>query len=249
LNPYSFIIKSTLLIFLFGFCGLVLSCSKKIDALFLIEKSIAAHGGLDAWNNVAKIDYLKTTVYYYPNGEIEQKSTKKITHSFNPKSTQIEWEEFGIPYQSITNKNRIQLFQGKVEVLDSLKLEQARQEADAALYVFWQPYKLLDLGAKHEYQGKIKLLDSLPLHALKVTYPKGNPNESWHYFFDPKTFQLKATQVDQGGRVSLIINQAVEIKTGLSLNKIRNSYFLDSLGKINYLRASYDYKIQTLIKH
>ncbi|MDG1023465.1 MAG: hypothetical protein P8I42_02705 [Flavobacteriaceae bacterium] len=133
--------------------------------------------------------------------------------------------------------------------MDSLKLEQARQEADAALYVFWQPYKLLDLGAKHEYQGKIKLLDSLPLHALKVTYPEGNPNESWHYFFDPKTFQLKATQVDQGGRVSLIINQAVEIKTGLSLNKIRNSYFLDSLGKINYLRASYDYKIQTLIKH
>jgi len=248
LNLYSFFNKSQLMILIICFCTVQWNCSKKMDALLLIEKSIAAHGGLDAWNEVAKISYLKETILYYPNGDVERRSIKKISHSFEPSSTQMEWEKLGVSYKSITDKNKIQLFKGKVEVLDSLKLEQARQEANAALYVFWQPYKLLDLGAKHEYQGKINLLDSLPLHALKVTYPEGNPNDIWHYFFDPKTFKLHATQVNHEGRISLIINQAVEMETGLSLNKIRKSYFLDSLGKINYLRASYDYDIQALIK-
>ena len=54
---------------------------------------------------------------------------------------------------------------------------------------------------------------------------------------------LEATQVNHDGRKSLIINESVENKTGLFLNKTRKSYFVDSLGKIKYLRAAYKYEI------
>lgn len=222
-------------------------CSKKMDTALLINKSIAAHGGKEKWGNVSTITYIKKTILYQPNGEIEQENRQKISHYFQPNSTQIEWERSDVQYKSIVQNGEIHLFENGIEVFDSLQLSQVRQSSNGALYVFWQPYKLLDIGTKLEYEGQTNLLDSLPVHVLKVTYPEGNQNDIWHYFFDAKTFKLSATQVNHEGRISLIINEVVETKTGMYLNKIRKSYFLDSLEKINYLRAAYDYEIQTLI--
>jgi hypothetical protein len=45
------------------------------------------------------------------------------------------------------------------------------------------------------------------------------------------------------------MNETTETQTGLSLNKTRKSFFLDSLGKIDYLRAAYDYQIEAVVKH
>ena len=61
---------------------LFISCDKKMDAKLLVRKSIAAHGGSEKWESIAKIDYKKETVLYFPNGDFERKIVQKISHSF-----------------------------------------------------------------------------------------------------------------------------------------------------------------------
>ena len=55
-----------------------------------------------------------------------------------------------------------------------------------------------------------KLLDSLPVHVLKVSYPEGKQNDIWHYFFNTNTFKLQATQVNHDGKISIIMNETTE---------------------------------------
>ena len=78
-------------------------------------------------------------------------------------------------------------------------LKQANKELDAALYVFWQPYKLYDKNTLLKYIGNINLLDSISVYAIEM--------------------------INHKNRVSLIINENLESKTGLFLNKI--NYFLE----------------------
>lgn len=241
--------KLYFLAFLVSLLTLFVSCDKKMDAKLLVQKSIAAHGGSEKWESIAKIDYKKETLLYFPNGDFERKIVQKISHSFEPFSTLIESEKLGSISKSIYQSGKVQLFENNKEVFDSLQLNQALQSAKGALYVFWQPYKLLDSGTKLEYQGVKKLLDSLAVHVLKVSYPEGKQNDIWHYFFNTNTFKLQASQVNHDGKISLITNETTETQTGLSLNKTRKSFFLDSLGKIDYLRAAYDYQIEAVVKH
>lgn len=63
---------------------LFISCDKKMDAKLLVQKSIAAHGGSEKWESIAKIDYKKETVLYFPNGEFERKIVQKYPTLLNP---------------------------------------------------------------------------------------------------------------------------------------------------------------------
>ena len=112
--------------------------------------------------------------------------------------------------------------------------------------MFWQPYKLYDKNTLLKYIGNINLLDSISVYAIEIAYLNQKSQDKWTYFFDVNNFLLRASQVNHKNRVSLIINENLESKTGLFLNKRRKSYFLDSQGRIKYLRADYNYKINSL---
>ena len=140
-------------------------------------------------------------------------------------------------------EEKIELFKNNQMVLDSKEVAQAYDNTKGALYVFWQPYKLIDSNARLDYVGLVTLLDSISVHSVKVSYPLDPAADVWNYYFNEENFMLEATEVNHDGRISLIINESVEDKTGLFLNKTRKSYFVDSLGKIKYLRAAYKYTI------
>ena len=91
-----------------------------MDAKLLVQKSIAAHGGSEKWESIAKIDYKKETVLFFPNGDFERKIVQKISHSFEPFSTLIESEKLGSISKSIYQSGKIQLFENNEEVFDSL---------------------------------------------------------------------------------------------------------------------------------
>jgi len=115
-------------------------------------------------------------------------------------------------------------------VKDSLERTQAATNIDSALYVFWQPFKLTDYSAKKVYLGKQKILDSIEVLTVKVSCSD-----------DPKAVKVKHNR-----QTSLILNDRYETQTGLSLNKTRRSFFLDTLGKIDYIRAAYQYEIDSI---
>ena len=219
------------------------SCAQKINASNLLEKSLVAHGGKKAWSKVSEISYLKNIELYDSIGKLENEINQKIKHTWNPSSTKMEWVNVDDHYVALLQEEKIELFKNDQMVLDSQEVAQAYDNTKGALYVFWQPYKLIDSNARLDYIGLIPLLDSIPVHSLKVSYPNDPNADVWHYFFNEENFMLEATQVNHDGRISLIINESVENKTGLFLNKTRKSYFVDSLGKIKYLRAAYKYEI------
>ena len=219
------------------------SCAQKLNASNLLEKSLVAHGGKKALSKVSEITYLKNIKLYDSIGELEKEISQKIKHTWDPSSTKMEWGNVDDQYVALLQEEKIELFKNNQMVLDSNEVAQAYNDTKGALYVFWQPYKLIDSDARLDYVGLVTLLDSISVHSLKVSYPLEPDADVWHYFFNKENFMLEATQVNHDGRISLIINESVENKTGLFLNKTRKSYFVDSLGKIKYLRAAYKYEI------
>jgi len=219
------------------------SCAQKLNATSLLEKSLVAHGGKKAWNMVSEISYLKNIKLYDSIGKLEKEINQKIKHTWNPSSTKMEWVNIDDHYVALLQEEKIELFKNNQIVLDSHELAQAYDYTKGALYVFWQPYKLIDSNARLDYIGLVTLLDSVSVHNLKISYPLDPTADVWHYYFNEENFMLEATKVNHDGRISLIINESVENKTGLLLNKTRKSYFVDSLGKIKYLRATYKYII------
>ena len=219
------------------------SCAQKLNASILLEKSLVAHGGKKAWSIVSEISYLKNIELYDSIGKLEKEINQKIKHTWNPSSTKIEWNNVDDHYVALLREEKIELFKNNQIVLDSQEVAKAYDNTKGALYVFWQPYKLIDSNARLEYIGLVTLLDSISVHNLKVSYPLDPTADVWHYYFNEENFMLEATQVNHDERISLIINESFEDKTGLFLNKTRKSYFVDSLGKIKYLRAAYKYAI------
>ena len=219
------------------------SCAQKLNASILLEKSLVAHGGKKAWSIVSEISYLKNIELYDSIGKLEKEINQKIKHTWNPSSTKIEWGNVDNDYVAILQEEKIELFKNNQMVLDSQEVAKAYDNTKGALYVFWQPYKLIDSNASLDYIGLVTLLDSISVHNLKVSYPLDPTADVWHYYFNEENFMLEATQVNHDERISLIINESIEDKTGLFLNKTRKSYFVDSLGKIKYLRAAYKYAI------
>ena len=219
------------------------SCAQKLNASVLLEKSLVAHGGKKAWSIVSEISYLKNIELYDSIGKLEKEINQKIKHTWNPSSTKIEWGNVDDDYVALLREEKIELFKNNQIVLDSQEVAKAYDNTKGALYVFWQPYKLIDSNARLDYIGLVTILDSISVHSLKVSYPLDPTADVWHYYFNEENFMLEATQVNHDERISLIINESFEDKTGLFLNKTRKSYFVDSLGKIKYLRAAYKYAI------
>ena len=219
------------------------SCAQKLNASVLLEKSLVAHGGKKAWSIVSEISYLKNIELYDSIGKLEKEINQKIKHTWNPSSTKIEWGNVDNDYVAILREEKIELFKNNQMVLDSQEVAKAYDNTKGALYFFWQPYKLIDSNARFDYIGLVTILDSISVYSLKVSYPLDPTADVWHYYFNEENFMLEATQVNHDERISLIINESFEDKTGLFLNKTRKSYFVDSLGKIKYLRAAYKYAI------
>jgi len=212
---------------------------------FILQKSLEAHGGRERWKKMKCIRYLKTTTFYDPTGVIEKKSVQYITHQWRPKQTEMIWENEGKPYRILKDTTGISLYKEGILQKDSLLLAQANTNLEAALYVYWQPFKLLEEKAQKNYLGVQKLLDSISVHVVQIRYSEEKNADVWTYFFDTQNYRLCAAQVLHNKRISLIVNEAVESETGLILNHKRKSYFLDSVGKIKYLRAAYSYEIDS----
>ena len=212
----------------------------------LIKKSIQAHGGLDLVKQFKSIQYNKSTKLYSKNGELENHIIQKVSHQWDPFFTSIEWKSSEGFVNAKKKDGKVSLKLNNKLIKDSLKLIQAESNLDAAFYVFWQPFQLLEPNAKKVLLGNKKILDSIDVIEMQISYSDEIGADQWHYFFDPKNFKIRGVKVEHKGRISLIINELYETKTGLSLNKSRKSYFLNPLGKVKYLRAAYEYEILSL---
>ncbi|MFT5102644.1 MAG: hypothetical protein ACI86C_000286 [Candidatus Latescibacterota bacterium] len=213
-----------------------------MTAVQLINHSLEAHGGQDAWDSVEEISYSKRTILYDSLGTIESDQTKIHAYSFRPTFTAtMTWDQDSVQYRVNYSKEKTTLFLNDSLAQDATIKQKFEKEVRGAYYVYWMPYKLLDANAENTYQGlkpQPKLGD---VHVLEVRYP--DSENVWWYYFDTETFKLVGTKVYHEPTSSFIKNAKHETETELSLNAERSSYRIDEAGKILFKRADYFYKV------
>ena len=155
----------------------VIARSKKGHATCIIE------GIFNSWKSISSISYIKQITLLDSKGKLKQEITQKITHGWNPSFTEMEWEKPEGNYRAFKDQSGIKLFKNNEILKNSVLLKQTKKNLDGALYVFWQPYKLLDKKTKLEYFGEESLLDSISVHKIKVSYLTSNDDAIWYYYF------------------------------------------------------------------
>lgn len=208
----------------------------------VLEKSVSFHGGSEEWTNIKAVEYHKKTQLFTQNGDLEKESEATYKHMFRPTFT---------TYKTLVEEGKVNLTRMTgIAAKDSLpfasqaEYQQAKKDLDAAFYVVWQPFKLLEEQEQLEYLGTEQLEDKTEVYVLKNQYYKddGSQDNTWWFYFNKKNGRLEGNMVKHGTTFSYIRNTSYEQKTGLSLNKTRTSYRVDSLRNIEFVRAKYWYE-------
>jgi hypothetical protein len=232
-------------IFLLFVSGILLSsCNQNTSSIEnqLLQKCIAAHGGMEKWQSLEKTDYTKHIVLYYEDGTIEKEMVQKHHYTNTPHlSGSIEWSD--------TIHHRVFYQDGTAYEVKGDERQASSPTAlntfNSAYYVLNMPWKLADGTAEISYEGIDTILNDKIVHTLSVEYPSESQNDVWEYYLDQNSFFLVANKVQHGSTYSLITNDEYAWYKGLRFNAKRTSYMVDSLGEVLYMRAKYEYQFMS----
>jgi hypothetical protein len=216
----------------------------------IIKKSIEAHGGMNAWEDLQELNFKKLSVLYTSDGAVESEQDQRLNFRFKPYfEGSIRWEKEGMLHVIKYDGIKTQYQMGENEVTNSDFLSAKKRDFDAAFYVMDKPFSLLKDGLHLTYEGIDTLRDGQIVERIKII--DGDPNDPnndvWFYFFDLENYRLIAYQVKTDGHSSQVYNETFIQSSGLILPATRSSYRLDQNGKHNYLRATYIYSKYEII--
>lgn len=209
----------------------------------ILSKAKDAHGG-SRYQKLKQIDYEKISWRLSEQGDTLSTQMEKHQIDFEKGASRIFWIEDSVQWQAQKKQHQTILLKDGVAVVDSALLAKTSRKLDAAQFVFWQPFRLLDSNPQLRYQGIQTLFNGWEVHHLVFSYP--GQTDRWSFFFDKKSYRLKATGVFFKNRYSLITNEKQEAETGLWLHQERTSYFTDSLFVPNRKGSLYAYKLETI---
>lgn len=227
-------------------CVALLSCKPNTErmAINLISKSMEAHGGWEAWENAESLIFLKDTKLYYADSSLENHIVQEIEIRFKPHwEIRMSWEKDSIPHKALFDGKRTRYWLGESEIQNQDFLKSKRRDLDAAAYVMTKPFDLL-AGEKHlEYLGLKLLPDGKEYESVQVIdgLPATANLDVWVYYFDPSDSRLMAYSVKTFDHTSLVVNEELDFFDGFLLPRGRKSYRLNEDGKIEYLRAEYEF--------
>ena len=231
----------------FGFVLLLFSCTERTEetGTAIVEKSIEAHGGWEAFNALNSVSFYKTTRLFLEDESIESQQLQLQEFKLKPIFLlRMQWMKDTIEHAVFYDRMNVEVFEDSIEVKASEQITAAKKLGASAEYVFFQPFKLVSDDAQLDYVGQTKLFDSIQVKEVVVRYPnEASTIDRWSYFFNDK-HQLIAAKVAHQDRTSLILNTSFQTHNGILFNKTRKSYFVDSLNRVKYLRADYDYLIK-----
>lgn len=233
-------IYSCFIFFISGFM-----CFAQMNTEELLLKALAAHGG-DRYKEVKSITYQKRINHFDASGAVLDTVIENHTIDFINSTSQFSWKLRGDDFTAKQSKDSVTLQINGVHTRDTATIIKMEKSLKAATYVFWQPFKLIDPSAILESKGITTLFNGWQVHVLEVQYP--NSDDRWYFYFDTKTFLLKATGVFFKKRYSLIVNDLQEKNTGLNLNAKRTSFFTNSAFVPRRINTQYQYEIISLSK-
>jgi hypothetical protein len=244
MRRYSLIIIPILFYFLF-------SCSNRDkQAVSIIEKSIEAHGGKEAWEKVQSISMVRDLWLFDENGNVESNARQENEFRLKPYfEAKMSWEKDSVQHRVIFDGLKTQYWMGTNEIQNEGFLQSKKRDIDAAFYVLTKPFDLLDEGKNLTYEGRSELSGGISVETVKVIDgdPDGPNTDVWWYYFDPQSFEIVAYKVKTTDHYSLVYNQAWDKSTGIVFPAKRESFRVDSLGNHLYRRALYAYGLYRIM--
>lgn len=206
----------------------------------VLEKSIAAHGGLAEWEGISSLTFRKWTRLLREDGSVESELDQLHEFRFQPYfEGKITWTKDSITHVSNWDGTKMSYFMGENEVENLDFLATKKNDFDAAFYTVAQPWKLLDEGPKLFYQGQKNLENGNLAEVIRVDY--GPDTDIWWYYFDPETFKMTGNEVQLKDHRSLVYNLSFEEVAGFKLHGKRESWRVNEKGEKLFLRAEYVY--------
>jgi hypothetical protein len=218
------------------------SCTKSPEqqAQDLLDKSIKAHGGQEAWENLSQLKFRKWTRLLDENGNVESELDQWHEFRFQPFfEGKISWEKDSIEHVISWDGAKIRYQMGGNDVQNEGFLASKKKDFDAAFYTVAQPWKLMDKGGKLIYEGKRTLENGAEVESIRVDY--GPDSDTWWYFFHPVTSLMVGNEVQLKDHRSLVYDISEEEVQGLKLHGTRESWRVNEKGERLFLRAEYRY--------
>ena len=214
--------------------------SPEQQALDLLDKSIAAHGGKEGWENLKGIKFQKWTRMLDAEGNVESELDQLHAFRFSPRfEGKISWRKDSISHLMSWDGAVFRYQMGENEVVNPDFLASKKKDFDAAFYTVAQPWKLLDKGGKLIYEGKKTLENGTEVESIRVDY--GPDSDTWWYYFDSTTHLMLGNEVQLKDHRSLVYDLATEQGGQLFFHGKRESWRVDDSGKRLFLRAEYRY--------
>lgn len=220
----------------------LVSCtlSEEKQAKDILEKSIEAHGGWNAWDKVETIRFRKWTRLLLEDGTVESETDQFLSFRLQPSfEGTIRWEKDSVEHLAHFDGESMHYSIAGNPVQNPDFLASKKKDFDAAFYVIAQPWKLLeDEGAKLTYVGKREIF-SHSVEVVKVDYGPGK--DIWWYFFDADSYMMVGNEVQLSDHRSRIENLNYSYADPFIFYGERKSYRVNEAGDNTFLRAEYSY--------
>ncbi len=195
----------------------------------LLERTISYHDPEGRWGNLKEKMYITMS---YPDGrerlsQIEvdmQRGFFKLTAINGTVTTE----------QTLNDGECILKMNGSTDISEELKKEhrlncdRARTMKDYYLYLYGLPMKLRDTGTNLDPIVQSKVFKGKEYLVLKVTYDKEVGDDTWYFYFDPKTYAMEVYQFfhdESKNDGEYILLSEMEVVANIKMPKVRAWYY------------------------
>jgi hypothetical protein len=230
-------------------CGLVFSCSENPEkqGRELVDRSILAHGGEDAWREISILKFNKRTRILREDGTVESEQNQQMEYRLKPNfEGKITWSKDSMEHVSTWDGAKMRYFMGENEVENPGFLTSKKRDFDAEFYAVAQPWKLLDNGIIPVYEGQKTLENGRLVDVLKIA--QGTEADVRYYYFDPQSAIMVGNVVQMKNQKLLTYHLGYLDLEGMKVQGQSDRWQVDEKGEKLFLRAEYIYSDYQIIK-
>ena len=219
---------------------------KDPEAKAILQKAMAAMGGLERWNNKQQISFTKDFTLYREDGSVENDVLQHHSYTYKPGPTfSITWTNKEARHEILQKEGTLSKTIDGVPDADA-NLQSLTNTVLSSVFVVDIPYKILDPGAVIRYAGRDTLEEGQVVDVIQVVYdPEMHSNhttpDTWNLFFDAESSIMIAYMVQHADHFSYVRNLTDTVVEGFTVVTTRDSWRVNKNRELLYLRATYAY--------
>jgi hypothetical protein len=213
----------------FTFLITTVSLAQEITGSQLLQKTIEYHDPKDAWSSFkGNLGVTMST----PDGK---ERVSDITLNLQEEYFQvISTKDSTLVKQTLSKGNCELMLNGSITISEEdkkthrLSCERANMYKDYYTYLYGLPMKLKDPGTIINPKTQIKTFKGKEYIVLKVTYDKEVGEDTWYFYFDPKTYAMEVYQFfhdESKNDGEYIVLTGEEEVSGIKIPKTRVWYY------------------------